>query len=316
MAWNDLLVRLRASADADMLRLADLLEMDLCGFSKSGAEGTTHGAKFGDNIPADAQRHFQPEIRRLLDRTPATVEDVVKELASLFGDPARESFKKDCNDGNKCSPSAFRAIRYVTISSFFQYFLKSVPTLPNIGDPGRASTARNHLDKEMRRLEKGSKVNADLARRAWNGRVWVTNSDRACPHEVALDKGLSEADTCSFVVKQMGFLGFGDPAARQVGIGMVALEYLANIEMYRPTVLDALPFLDRAPMVMAFYPGPKGKDHGETLMLDASLTAPGSRVDGGVSEWIHAVESVRLRNIPPADLNELWHCRVAWSGVW
>ncbi len=80
-------------------------------------------------------------------------------------------------------------------------------------------------------------------------------------------------------------------------------------------MLDAFPYLPDA-SVMAFYPGPKGKVHGETLPLDSSLSAPGVRTSSGVPEWIHAVEEVFFRDVQPADLKDPWHCRVAWWGVW
>jgi hypothetical protein len=316
MAWNDLLARLRASTDADVLRFADLLEMDLAGFSKTGHEGTTHGPNYGDNIPTGAQGHFEPKVRPLVSKVPATAQDIVKELAGFFGDPLQKTFNDDCNKSNRCNPGAFRALRYIAVSRFFQNFLRVTPTLPRVGDPKRAVKARDYLDEKIRELDEDSKVYAALANPKRSGRVWVTRSDCACPHEVARARGLSEAETCNFVVQQMGLLGFDNVRAKQEHLGMIALEYISNIEMYRPTVLDALPSLDDKAMVLAFYPGPKGKDHGETLPLEVSLSAPGTRALPGVPEWIHAVEEVRLRDISPGELKETWHCRVAWSGLW
>ncbi len=315
MVWSNLLVRLRSSGDSDIARFADLLELDLHGFSKSGSEGTTHGAKFGDHICTDVQKHFEADIQRLLAGNPADAWTFIRELAKFFGDPVLQSFVKSCNAYNRCSSSSFRALRYVSLDGFLRYSLKIGTSLPDVGRPERTPTAINIFRKEIRRLEGGSPVHADLSNRNWNGRVWLTRSDNSSPHELALARGLSEADTCNFVAQQMGLTGYHDATTRARCIGFVALEYIPSTDMYRPTVLDALPFL-KDEKVMAFYPGPKSKDHGETLPLDTSLFAPGSRHEAGVPEWIHAVERVRLRDIPAADLKDNWHCRVAWSGVW
>lgn len=317
MEWDRLIAYLRAAGAPRAERFADLLEMDLEGSPKRGPEGKAWGDRHGDHVSSAVQSLFRPEVSALVGAAGAYTDDFLgRQLEPrVLRSGAAPSFEHAANAPNKLGTakelwgSGVHAVRYVPLSLFLRFFLGVDPYRdlpPPTSAVDRAREARVKLEDGLRSLRHPGRPRRDLGN-PMNGRVWVTTPESRAPHAVALARGDAEPDVCTHVVRRMGLTDYEEAEKRADKIGLVALGYLLgdDVPLYRPTILDAV-------VHPIFYPGPKGRKHGETLPLTQQLDRPDARATPGEPEWIHRNFQVLLMPAGTAPST----CWVLWYGTW
>ncbi|MCP4153582.1 MAG: hypothetical protein GY757_37990 [bacterium] len=163
--------------------------------------------------------------------------------------------------------------RYISVRRYFDSFIRSLTNNENPGIPG----IKRYVDKNLRELrdnppsefpEGFMAAPPELIRKRgkYPSPAWITPT-RNAPHTREQFAELeNQHEKAWYVVKEMALPGYEDDVERKNKIGIIALEFeiTDSIDIFKPTILDAL---DSA----YFFPGPGTEVYGETMALDNQL---------------------------------------------
>lgn len=288
MSFTQLLEFLSGSGSFQCARLCENLHLDFPDLA------STHplAGERGNNVAQSLAATFTARAAALADAAdPDRLMKVLHETSYLLHDVGMEPhFLHPHNAHNRCADEAvYRRpfTRYLDYRAFMRRFIDPARDRGRI----RATELEAVVDGF---LDAVTQVDAAELARGWLGwdhagcraagrppaPVWITPAAQA-PHRAAGTERMDEAARARWVVRGMALPGYGSRAQREERIGLVAVifDLEAGIDLYKPTVLDAVD----SPL---FLPGPHAGCCGLTYLLQEDLRTPAAYPAAGHDEYI------------------------------
>ncbi len=282
--------------------LAENLEMDLPACTSSHLLYPEHG----NNVAVEVEKEFCQQLTSFSDESNWGVLQKQTDHASyhLRADGRTEPhFLLEGNRHNACDRNthtdvyAESYVRYLSVRRFYSLFIK--PTGDD-DDKGRDVSTDEQKEMVEAYLDSLNHVSGDGFVRKWLGTppealkkgwlpkpIWITPAHEA-PHRQPDFDSWSESERAREVVKQVALPGYTAEADRRDNIGIMAVEFdlVQHIDLYKPTVLDAID-------ASFFFPAPQSTVHGRTRILSNQLDRPTEQL--GVKEYICQVFKVPVK---------------------